>query len=317
MIVWSLLAPTPPWVTISQSGLLTIGVAPIAGYSGLVRVRAVDGVDVVTLDIPINIQPAYELVLDYVEIFEAAWSAGFGAVFDSIELEEPIEYQLNGEGKIIYADLDLGGVGAGEFDIVIGGVGVEFDGVQVVVSPLIEAIPATFTSVFGFENGIVTVESIPAVFTSLFTVTPQLSTAYTQVMAYSVLHQRGPGQPIISFGNWANLNDNDNLTGAYIEAGTFSRLVVDLGSALAVQEIRLDGGMYNLGLDLPSNMNGLDLQYAASLSGPWTTFTIVSGANDSAIPVIYNPNITAQYWRLADETNPGLAACTSMFEFYI
>lgn len=316
MIVWSLLAPTPPWITINQSGLLSIGVTPIAGYSGVARVRAVDGVDVATLDIPINIQPAYELVLDYVEIFEAAWAVGFGASFDSIELEPDADYQWPGENGAIYADLDLGGVGAGEFDVVINGVGVEVDGVQVVVSPLVESIPATFTSVFDFENGVVTIESIPAVFTSLFTFDAQLSTAYTQVMAYTVLHQKGPGQPIISFGDWANLNDNDNLTGAFIDSGTFSRLVVDLGSALAVQEIRLDGG-FIAGLDLAVSMNGLDLQYAASLSGPWTTFTIVSGISDFGPSVIYNPNITAQYWRLADETNPGLAACTSMFEFYI
>lgn len=140
---------------------------------------------------------------------------------------------------------------------------------------------------------------------------------FTQVTSYSVGHQKGSGQSIVSFGNWTNLNDSDNLTGVYIEGGTFSRVVINLGSALTIQEIRLDGGMYNLGLDLPSNMNGLDLQYAVSAGGPWTTFTIVSGANDLGNPVIYSPNITAQYWRLADSTNQGLAACTSMFEFYI
>jgi hypothetical protein len=317
VIVWSLLSPTPPWVTINQAGLLTIGVTPIAGYSGIARVQAVDGARTAVLDIPIAIQPAYEVVLDYVEIFEAAWAAGFGASFDSIELEAAIDYGWPGENGAVYADLDLGGVGADEFEVVINGVGVQVDGIQVIVSPIVDSIPATFTSAFGFENGVVTIDSIPATFATMFDFDAQLSTAYTQVMAYTVLHQKGPGQPIISFGNWANLNDNDNQTGAYIESGTFSRLVVDLGSELAVQEIRLDGGMYNLLLDLPSNMNGLDLQYSASLSGPWTTFTIVSGANDNAIPVIYNPNITAQYWRLADATNPGLAACTSMFEFYI
>lgn len=316
MIVWSLLAPTLPWVTINQSGLLTIGVTPIAGYSGVARVRAVDGVDVATLDIPINIQPAYELVLDYVEIFEAAWAAGFGASFDSIELEPDANYQWPGENGAIYADLDLGGVGAGEFDVVINGVGVEVDGVQVVVSPIVDTIPATFTTAIDFEMGVVTIETIPAVFTSVFDFNAQLSTAYTQVMSYSVAHQRGLGQAVISFGNWANLNDGDNTTGAFVDSGAFSRLVISLPSELTIQEIRLDGGFIN-GIDLAIAMNGLDLQYATSFSGPWTTFAVVSGISDFGPPVIYNPNITAQYWRLADESNPGInAAATSMFEFY-
>ena len=318
MVAWSLLPPTPPWITIAPTGLLSVGVSPIAGYSGLVRVKAVDGADVAVVDIPIAIQPAYTLALDYLEIFEAVWVGGFGSVFDSIELEPDINYQSGGLPCAVYADLDLGGVGAGEFEVVITGVAVEVESEQVIVSPIVATVPAIFTTTIDFEMGLVTVESIPLLFTSVFTFDAQLSIAYTQVMAYTVLHQRQSAsqQPIVSLGTWANLNDQDNLTGAYIEAGNFARLVINLGSPLTIREIRLDGGMYNFGLDLLSNMNGLDLQYSSGLSGPWTTFTIVSGINDAAIPVIYNPNITAQYWRLADDTNPGLAACTSMFEFY-
>jgi hypothetical protein len=316
VIVWSLLSPTPPWVTINQSGLLTIGLTPIAGYSGIARVQAVDGARTAVLDIPIAIQPAYEVVLDYVEIFEAAWSAGFGASFDSIELEAAIEYGWIGENGAVYTDLDLGGVGADEFDVVINGVGVEVDGVQVIMSPVIDVIPATFTSAFGFENGVVTIDSIPATFATVFDFDAQLSTAYTQVAAYTVNHQRGPGQPIFSFGNWANLNDRDRQTGVFVDSGTFSRVIINLGSALTIQEIRLDGG-FIAGFDVDVNLNGLDLQYSSSAGGPWTTFAIVSGISNFGPAVIYNPNITAQYWRLADESNPGGAACTSAFEFYI
>jgi hypothetical protein len=316
VIVWSLLAPTPPWVTINQSGLLSIGVTPIAGYSGIARVQAVDGVRTAVLDIPIAIQPAYEVVLDYVEIFEAAWSAGFGASFDSIELEAAIEYGWPGENGAVYADLDLGGVGADEFDVVINGVGVEINGDQVIIAPVIADIPATFTTTFNFEMGVVTIADIPATFTTTFNFDAQLSTAYSQVMAYTVTHQRGPGQPIYSFGTWANLNDGDRQTGVFVDSGTFSRVIINLGSALTIQEIRLDGG-FIAGFDVDVNLNGMDLQYSSSAGGPWTTFTIVSGISNFGPAVIYSPNITAQYWRLADVTNPGGAACTSAFEFYI
>jgi hypothetical protein len=140
--------------------------------------------------------------------------------------------------------------------------------------------------------------------------------SYTQVMSYTITHQKGPGQPIISTGTWTNLNDNNNETGVFVDSGTFSRVVINLGSALNIQEIRLDGGFIG-GFDLATNMNGLDLQYSASFTGPWTSYTVVSGISDFGPPVVYYPNITAQYWRLSDETNNILAACTSMFEFYI
>jgi hypothetical protein len=93
-------------------------------------------------------------------------------------------------------------------------------------------------------------------------------------------------------------------------------VIINLGSALTIQEIRLDGG-FILGIELSISMNGLDLQYANSASGPWTTFAIVSGISDFGPPVLYSPNITAQYWRLADVSNPGLAACASLFSFYV
>jgi hypothetical protein len=316
MAVWSVLSPTPSWITIDQAGLLTIGTPPIAGYTGTARIQAVEGADTAILELPIAIQPSYSVTPDYVEIFDAAWRGNFGAVFDSVELEAPIDYAFPAIGTIIYDDVDLGGVGAGDYDVVIDGTGVAVDDVAVVINPTIASIPATFTTLFPFTVEQPIESSIPATFTSLFEFEAQLSIAYTQVMSYTVTHQRGAGQALVSAGNWANLNDGDSETGVYVDSGSFSRVIVNLGSALTIQEIRLDGG-FILGIDLAISMNGLDLQYANSDSGPWTTFAIVSGISDFGPPIIYSPNITAQYWRLADVSNPGLAACASLFSFYV
>jgi hypothetical protein len=134
MAVWSVLSPTPSWITIDQAGLLTIGTPPVAGYTGTARIQSVEGADTAILELPIAIQPSYSVTPDYVEIFDAAWRGNFGAVFDSVELESPIDYAFPSIGTVRYDDVDTGGAGGGGGNAVtIDGVGVFVDGVAVVL----------------------------------------------------------------------------------------------------------------------------------------------------------------------------------------
>jgi hypothetical protein len=73
---FSLLSPTPAWVTIDPAtGTVTTNPAamPLAGHVGLIRVQCTDGANTAVITSPINLQPAYVVAVDYREITSIDW----------------------------------------------------------------------------------------------------------------------------------------------------------------------------------------------------------------------------------------------------
>jgi hypothetical protein len=73
---FSLLAPTPAWISINPStGVVVTNPAamPPAGHVGLMRIQCTDGVTTAITIVPINLQAAYAVAVDYRETVSTTW----------------------------------------------------------------------------------------------------------------------------------------------------------------------------------------------------------------------------------------------------
>jgi hypothetical protein len=73
---FSLLPPSPPWLTINPAtGAIIANAAtmPPAGHIGQVRIQCTDGVNTTVIASPVSLQPAYIVAVDYRETKSIDW----------------------------------------------------------------------------------------------------------------------------------------------------------------------------------------------------------------------------------------------------
>ena len=89
---YSKIAPTPAWITVNPTtGRVSWTNAPSAGYTGIARFQITDGINTVTRDVPITIEPSYEVALSYQEVTYINWLSTVSATTEDIVGLPPLD----------------------------------------------------------------------------------------------------------------------------------------------------------------------------------------------------------------------------------
>jgi hypothetical protein len=276
---FSKVAPTPSWVTVSASGLMSIvaGQVPAIGYQGTARISVTDGFATATIDIPINIaarvdgagQSLYET--DFIRTHSIAWKGDIGAVWTSTRRKADLNLvwpatigAIFGNQAITPAtyddDLDLNQSIADAYSdgTIIESVDLS-QSIDMAIDPL-----ATILGSVDLSQSIVTVQSALSAISEAALLT---GLTYSQSSLYSGLSAASQS----SMTDGAETMTGTNNSTEWIECSFSSR---------SVRGVRVGGGNNTTwGGSISTYLNGATLQ--AWNGSAWVDLLVISGVADS------------------------------------